>query len=253
MGQGSQPRLLRSLPSLLAAASNVDESSKRSDSSEPSGYSTTSRQASGRRSQWMPTNRGSPETLLKNQSITVLYRDIAQAFDRPADHFPCNPESNRALVGMQFSAGPIAPKTQEKGCRRQEKLGASPADDAMDVAQDAMLRFFTSLNSFDTRLDVGHPALPEAGVLRRPVIVDLLDRHRVEKQVPHAPSLPGDDEAGLFQESEVLEHRDTADIEVRRQRLHVHTGRPGEEVQHPTAARVGQDREDESELDAIHK
>ena len=52
-------------------------------------------------------NRGSPETLLKNQSITLLYRDIAQAFDSPADHFPCNPESNRALVGMQFGAGRV--------------------------------------------------------------------------------------------------------------------------------------------------
>ena len=49
-------------------------------------------------------NRGSPEIPLKNQSITGLYRDIAQAFDSPADHFQCNPGSNRALVGMQFSA-----------------------------------------------------------------------------------------------------------------------------------------------------
>ena len=32
-------------------------------------------------------NRGSPEILLKNQSITELYRDIAQAFDSPADYF----------------------------------------------------------------------------------------------------------------------------------------------------------------------
>ena len=28
--------------------------------------------------------------------------EIARAFDSPADHFPCNPESNRALVRMQI-------------------------------------------------------------------------------------------------------------------------------------------------------